>query len=338
MFIVESYQLALIMCVVTMICWGSHANMLKLQSKGYAYSYYYWDQAIGYFLLPLILAFTMGSIGESGQSFLENMQEANLSSWLWAIGSAFVFNLANIIFVASIDIGGMAVAFPIGMGISLVLGVILNYIAKPEGDPILLIAGVICVIIAIIINAKAYGKVSAGSDINMVKKGLRLAVIGGLLMSFFYYLLQNSMPEVLNHDTLSSIAGTGKFTPYSAVVVFAGACLLSNFIYNTYIMRHPFKGEPVTYSGYFKQSARDHIIGMTGGIINCTGTTFNMIASGMVGAAIAYALGQSNPLIAAIWGVFIWKEFKGAPKGTNKLLVSMFIFFLAGVIFLALAK
>lgn len=339
MFIVNSYNLALIMCVITMICWGSHANMLKMQSKGYAYSYYYWDQAIGYFLLPLLLALTMGSIGDSGQSFLSNLAQADLSSWLWAIGAAFVFNLANIIFVASIDIAGMAVAFPVGMGFSLVLGTLLNYVAKPQGNIVFLIAGMICVTIAIIINARAYARMNSGEENGTtVKKGLWLAIIGGFLMSLFYYLLQNSMPSVLNYDSLANIAGTGKFTPYSAVVVFAGASFLSNFIYNTYIMKHPFKGKPVDFAGYFKSSARDHIIGITGGVINATGTTFNIIASGMVGAAVAYALGQSNPMIAAIWGVFVWKEFKNAPKGTNKLIVLMFVFFAAGVALLTLAK
>ncbi|MDL2264763.1 multidrug DMT transporter permease [Parabacteroides sp. OttesenSCG-928-G07] len=339
MYIVDSYNVAILMCVITMICWGSHANMLKMQSKGYSYSYYYWDQAIGYILLPLILALTMGSIGQEGQAFIPNLLEADASSWLWAIGAAFVFNLANIIFVASVDIAGMAVAFPVGMGFSLVLGVILNYIAKPEGDPILIFAGMLCVVIAIVINARAYAKMNTKEeDKVMVKKGIKLAIIGGFLMGLFYYLLQNSMPTVLNAESLSSITGTGKFTPYSAVVVFAGASFLSNFIYNTYVMRHPFKGEPVTYKGYFKQSAKDHIIGITGGMINATGTTFNIIASGMVGAAVAYALGQSNPMIAAIWGVFVWKEFRGAPKGTNKLIALMFLFFAAGVVLLTLSK
>lgn len=341
MFIVGSYNLALIMCVITMICWGSHANMLKMQSKGYAYSYYYWDQAIGYFVLPLILALTMGSIGTSGQPFLENLAQASTSSWLWAIGAAFVFNLANIIFVASVDIAGMAVAFPVGMGFSLALGVLLNYIGKPQGNLLLLILGVISVMMAIILNARAYAKLNASSneDKTMVKKGLWLAIVGGFLMSLFYYLLQNSMPEVLNAESLSAIAGTGKFSPYSAVVVFAFASFLSNFIYNTYIMRHPFKGDPVTFKGYFaKGTGKDHFIGFVGGVINATGTTFNIIASGMLGAAVAYAIGQSNPMIAAIWGVFVWREFKGAPKGTNKLIILMFIFFALGVTLLSLAK
>jgi glucose uptake protein len=323
-----------------MICWGSHANMLKMQSKGYAYSYYYWDQAIGYFLLPFILALTMGSTGSNGEAFIPNLLQADLSSWLWAIAAAFVFNLANIIFVASVDISGMAVAFPVGMGFSLVLGVILNYIAKPEGNPVLIFAGMLCVVIAIIINARAYSKMSSkDEDKTMMKKGIKLAIAGGFLMGLFYYLLQNSMPTVLNFDSLSNIAETGKFTPYSAVVVFAAASFLSNFIYNSYIMKHPFKGKPVTYRGYFaKDTGKDHLIGIIGGMINATGTTFNIIASGMVGAAVAYALGQSNPMIAAIWGVFVWREFKGAPKGTNKLISLMFLFFAAGVILLTLSK
>lgn len=340
MYIVNSFNVAILMCIVTMICWGSHANMLKMQSKGYAYSYYYWDQAIGYFVLPLILALTMGSIGKDGQAFLPNLISADASAWLWAIGAAFVFNLANIIFVASVDIAGMAVAFPVGMGFSLVLGVILNYIAKPEGNPILIFVGMACIVVAVIINARAYAKMgSAEGNKSIVKKGIKLAIIGGFLMGLFYYLLQNSMPAVLNPDSLSNIAGTGKFTPYTAVVVFAAASFLSNFVYNSYIMKHPFKGEPVTYKGYFgKGMAKDHVIGFIGGIINATGTTFNIIASGMVGAAIAYALGQSNPLIAAIWGVFVWKEFKNAPKGTNKYIALMFLFFAVGIVLLTLAK
>ncbi|MDR1201911.1 MAG: GRP family sugar transporter [Tannerellaceae bacterium] len=340
MYIVNSFNVAILMCVITMICWGSHANMLKMQSKGYSYSYYYWDQAIGYLLLPLLLALTMGSVGSHGEAFIPNLLQADASSWFWAIAAAFVFNLANIIFVASVDIAGMAVAFPVGMGFSLVLGVILNYIAKPEGNPVLIFIGMLCIVIAIIINARTYARMSSKEeDKAMKKKGIRLAIIGGFLMGLFYYLLQNSMPVILNFESLSNIAGTGKFTPYSAVVVFAAASFLSNFIYNSYIMRHPFKGEPATYKGYFaKGTNKDHLIGFIGGVINATGTTFNIIASGMVGAAIAYALGQSNPMIAAIWGVFVWKEFKHAPKGTNKLIVMMFVFFAAGVTLLTLSK
>lgn len=341
MVIINSFGTAIIMCIVTMICWGSHANALKLLKKTYPYPYYYWDQAIGYFLLPLILALTMGSIGDNGQPFITNLLNAELSTWLWAISAAFVFNLANILFVASVDISGMSVAFPIGIGSALVEGVIINYIAKPEGNPWLIALGTLMIGLAILLNARAYAKLKSGnqSDNSMVKKGIVLAISGGLLMGLFYYLLQNSLPAILSPESLSAIAGTGKFTPYTAVVVFAFTSLLSNFIYNTYLMKHPFKGEPVAFKGYFeKGNGKDHIVSIFSGSVNALGTSFNIIASGMVGAAIAYGIGQSAPMIAAIWGVFVWKEFKGAPKGTNILITAMFILFTMGVILLALSK
>lgn len=341
MVIINSFGPAIIMCIITMICWGSHANALKLLKKSYAYPYYYWDQAIGYFLLPLLLALTMGSIGTNGQSFIPNLLNADVSTWLWAIGAAFVFNLANILFVSSVDIAGMAVAFPIGIGFALVEGVIINYIAKPEGNPLLIAVGTLAIGIAIFLNARAYAKLKSGTedDKSMMKKGIILAISGGLLMGLFYYLLQNSLPLILSPDSLSNIAGTGKFTPYTAVVVFAFASLLSNFIYNTYIMKHPFKGEPVSYKGYFaKGFGKDHIVSILSGGVNALGTSFNIIASGLVGAAIAYGIGQSAPMIAAIWGIFVWKEFKGAPKGTNSLITAMFLLFTLGVILLALSK
>lgn len=340
MYIVDSFPVAILLCVITMICWGSHTNLLKMQSKGYPYSYYYWDQAIGYFLLPLILALTLGSTGTGGEPFISNLLHADAASWGWAVGAAFVFNLANILFVASVDIAGMAVAFPVGMGFSLVLGVILNYIAKPEGNPVWIFTGVACVVAAILLNARAYSALEKKAEERDVKKkGIPLAISGGFLMGLFYYLLQNSMPAVLSYDSLFHIAGSGKFTPYTAVVVFAAASFVSNFLYNTYLMRHPFRGDPVTYKGYFAAgTGRDHVLGVIGGLINATGTTFNIIASGSVGAAIAYALGQSNPMIAAIWGVFIWKEFRNAPKGTNRWIAGMFLLFALGVLLLTLSK
>lgn len=341
MVIINSFGTAIAMCIVTMICWGSHANALKLLKKSYAYPYYYWDQALGYFLLPLVLALTMGSIGENGQSFISNLMTADTASWMWAIGAAFVFNLANILFVASVDIAGMAVAFPIGLGFALVEGVVINYIAKPEGNPVLIAGGTIAIGIAILLNARAYARMNSETEADkaMMKKGIVLAISGGLLMGLFYYLLQNSIPAILSPESLSNIAGTGRFTPYTAVVVFAAASFLSNFIYNTYIMKHPFKGEPVTFKGYFaKGYSKDHVVSILSGGVNALGTTFNIIASGMIGAAIAYGIGQSAPMIAAIWGVFVWNEFKGAPKGTNSLITAMFLLFLLGVILLSLSK
>jgi glucose uptake protein len=334
MVIIESYGVAVTLCLVTMFCWGSHANTLKMVPKSYAFPLYYWDQAIGYLLLPLAIALTMGSFGSGGRGFMADLQQAHLETYAWAMLGGVVFNLANILFTSAIDIGGMAVAFPIGIGIALVEGVIINYIAEPQGSPFLLFAGVALITLAILIDALAYRRLKSGeADKSELTKGIALAIVGGILMGLFYYLVQRSMSP----DPKNLVAG--KFGPYSAVVLFSTGSFLSNFVFNTYLMSHPFKGKRVKADAYFaKGTAKPHAIGVFGGVVNSTGTTMNFIASSVASPAIAYGLGQGGTMIAAIWGVFIWKEFKAAPKGTNAMIAAMFLLFLAGLSLLVMAK
>jgi glucose uptake protein len=137
----RSYALAVILCFVTMLCWGSWANTQKLTSKEWRFQLFYWDYAIGLFLLALFLALTLGSRGSVGRSFLTDLSQASGEAVWSALVGGIIFNLANILLVAAIDIAGMAVAFPVGVGIALVLGVITNYLATPVGNPWLLFLG-----------------------------------------------------------------------------------------------------------------------------------------------------------------------------------------------------
>jgi glucose uptake protein len=243
-----------------------------------------------------------------------------------------VFNLANILLVVAIDIAGMAVAFPVGIGIALVWGVVVNYIKAPVGNPLILFIGVAAVAIAIIINALAYNKAS-GSNQKNVTRGLLIAIVAGILMGFFYRFVVASMAT----DFVAPEAG--KLTPYTAVVIFSVGLLLSNFIWNSILMAKPIDGEPVRYSDYFTQgNLKLHLIGILGGAIWNVGMSFNIIASGTAGPAISYGLGQGATMVAAFWGVFIWKEFKGAPKGTNSLLGLMFAFFIIGLALIIIAR
>jgi len=331
MVIIQSYFVALIMIFITMLCWGSWANTQKMASKKWAFQLYYWDYALGVLLLSLILAFTMGSSGEEGRGFISDLGQADGK----AIGSALlggaVFNIANLLIVAAIDIAGMAVAFPVGIGLALVIGVFVNYIANPTGDAFLLFAGVTLVVVAIVINALAYRRKS--KTVKSSSRGLVIAVLGGILMSFFYYLVANSMVT----DFASPEAG--KLTPYTASVVFAIGLLVSNFLWNSFFMYRPITGERATYADYFKKGdTKLHLIGILGGVIWSLGFTFNIIASGQAGPAISYGLGQGATMVAALWGVFIWKEFKGAPKGTNRLLWLMFAFFIVGLALIIIAR
>ena len=325
MIIIESYALAVVMCLITMLCWGSWANTQKLASQEWRFQLFYWDYAIGVLLLALLLALTMGSMGSAGRSFLPDLNQAS-SHALWsAFLGGVIFNISNILLVAAIDIAGMAVAFPIGVGLALALGVVTNYAAAPIGNPYWLFLGVAAVVVAIIVDALAYKKLpSQGQKVSRL--GGVLSIMAGVLMGFFYRFVAASMSTDFVHPEV------GKLSPYTAVVIFSVGLFLSNFVWNSIVMVKPFVGEPVSYRDYFsKGNARLHGIGILGGMIWGLGMSFSIIASGAAGFAISYGLGQGATLVAACWGVFVWKEFKQAPAGTNRLLALMFASFIVGL-------
>jgi glucose uptake protein len=328
MLTVESYPVAVGMCIVTMLCWGSWANTQKLASKAWRFQLYYWDYALGVFLFALLLAFTAGSSGSEGRSFIPDLMQAD-GKWL---RSAFVggvtFNLSNLLLVAAIDVAGMAVAFPVGVGLALVLGVITTYVAKPEGNVPMLAAGVACVMIAIVLDALAYRRL-AGAGKKTPMQGIVLAVIAGILMGWFYSFVAQAMGNI---DTTTRVLEAGKLSPYTAIVLFSTGLLASNFVWNTIVMFKPFSGPPVSYRDYFtKGNVRLHSIGILGGLIWNLGMSFSIIASSAASPALSYGLGQGATMIGALWGVFIWKEFKGATPATARLLAAMFLFYVIGL-------
>jgi len=327
MFIINSYTLAVVFCFITMLCWGSWGNTQKLAGKTWRYELFYWDYVIGMVLFTLLLGFTMGSIGTEGRSFVADLSQANYESLLWVLLGGVIFNASNILLSASTSLAGLAVAFPLGCGLALVLGVINNYLEQPKGNALLLALGVLLVVIAVICNGVAAGRTSKSGEQNKdSKKGIILAVVAGILMSTFYRFVVKGM----DIDNFVS-PEVGKLTPYSAIFIFSMGVLLSNFVFNTFVMKKPFVGAPVSYSEYFKGSFSTHLVGILGGMIWCLGTAFSYIAAGKAGAAVSYALGQGAPMVAAFWGVFIWKEFKGADNKTNWLLGLMFLLFIAGL-------
>jgi glucose uptake protein len=331
MFIVQNYPLAVVFCIITMLCWGSWANTQKLAGKTWRFELFYWDYVIGILLFSLLSALTLGSIGKEGRSFLTDLQQADSSNIISALLGGFIFNAANILFSAAIAIAGMAVAFPIAIGLALVLGVIVNYAASQKGDPVFLFTGVALVAVAIIINAVAYRKASMANQ-QVSTKGIIISLVAGVLMSFFYRFIAASM-DLENFENPAA----GKMTPYTAVFIFSVGIFLSNFIFNTILMKKPLQGSPTGYKEYLKGNFSVHMVGVLGGVIWGIGNSLNLLAAGKAGAAISYGLGQGATLIAALWGVFIWKEFQRAPKGTNSLLIAMFIFFIAGLALLIYA-
>ncbi len=323
MFIVETYSLAILFCVITMLCWGSWANTQKLAEKKWRFELYYWDYVFGIVLLTLLLGFTLGSNGDQGRSFIPDLMQASPESLANAFLGGVIFNLANILIVAAIAVAGMSVAFPVGIGLALVFGVLINYIATPKGDPVWLFLGVALVVIAIVLDALAYRKKAVQAS-KVPAKGIILSVAGGLLMALFYRFVAKSIAQDFVHPE------AGLMTPYTAVFVFSLGILISNLLFNTFLMKKPVEGDPVTFKEYFSGNIRTHLTGIMGGLIWGIGMSFSILAAGRAGYAISYGLGQGATLVAALWGIIIWKEFKGI-KGTGGLIGIMLVAFLAGL-------
>jgi len=332
MFIINSYVLAVVFCIITMLCWGSWANTSKVASDKWPFPLFYWDYSIGLIIMALVYGITMGSTGGSGRGFLADLHQADTSSLFAAFLGGVIFNLSNLLLVAAIAVAGLSVAFPVGVGLALVIGVFVNYMNKPEGDPLLLFGGVALVVIAIVVNAIASAKVSKAKGSTPVK-GILLSVLAGIIMGFFYRFVAKSMTL----DFISPEAG--KMTPYSAVLIFSIGVFISNFLWNTFFMYKPIEGSRSSYSDYFsKGSLKLHLIGIAGGLIFNTGFLFNLIASDLAGPAISYGLGQGATMVGAAWGVFVFREFKGAPASINKYLVTMFVTFFAGLGMIIIAR
>lgn len=325
MFIVDNYSVAVIFCLITMLCWGSWANTQKLVQNKWRFELFYWDYVLGIMLFSLIAAFTLGSFGENGRSFIPDLLQADGANIRSAFIGGIVFNLANILLTAAIAGAGMSVAFPIGIGIALVLGVVLNYFLINKGDPVLLFIGVALVTLAIVLNAFAYGKASENTSRASIK-WIVVSIIAGVLMSTFYRFIAVSMDL---ENFVSPAAG--KMTPYTAVVIFSAGILISNFLFNSILIKKPLEGPPLSYAEYFRGRSGIHLVGLLGGAIWALGNIFNLIAAGKAGPAISYGLGQGATLVAALWGVIVWKEFKNASGGVMRLITSMFILFVLGL-------
>ncbi len=329
MFVVESLGLAIALCIATMMGWGSWANTQKLAGKeDWPFELYYWDYAIGVFLTGIVFALTLGSFGPAGMGAMTNLGQAEGGPITDALLSGALFNLANILLVVAIDAAGMSLAFPVGVGLALVIGTVRSYIQTPQGDPTLLTAGVILIVVAMVMSALAYSKLPPVAG-RRLGRGLLFAVIAGCLMGSFYPMLVRS----ISPDFRTAAIESGYLTPYTALLYFGIGLLLSNFVINTVFMKAGGK----TYSGYFGGGPRLHSLGVLGGLIWMVALGLNVVASGVAGPAISYALGQGATLIAAVWGVLIWREFKGAPKSANPFIVLMFLGYTCGLTLIGVA-
>jgi len=321
MFEPKTYAVQLALMITSMCCWGSWANTLKL-TPGWRFQSFYWDYVIG----VLIASMAFGTILGGGPVFLHELAAPSLTAVSFALLAGIIFNAANQLLVAAIDLAGLAVAFPIGIGLALVIGVLLNYLLAPAANPFLLFSGVFLVALAIVVDAMAYRRRERNSGA-VSRLGILISLLCGVLMGVFYPFLTRAMQ------------GDGALGAYSVVPYFALGVAVCALPLNYWLMRRPFTGTPVAFSNYSSAKPAWHVWGALGGMIWCAGLSANLISSRaqLVGPAVAYAIGQGATMISAAWRVFIWREFRAAPKIVNLLLSLMFILFIAGLGLVALA-
>ena len=325
----ETYLAALSLTILTMLCWGSWANTLKLCPK-FRFQLFYWDYVIGLAAGAIFWGVTAGSIGHTGAPFLRDAAQTPLAPMLYAIAGGAIFNVANLLLVAAIEVAGMAVAFPVGIGLALVIGAISNYIIKPVGNPWLLFGGVALVVMAIVLDAAAYRKRESTARAATVR-GIVISLTCGVLMGCFYPFVARA----LNGEPGQLAPG-----PYAVTLFFAFGVIVSAVPANWLLMKRPLDGrEPVDGGDYWKAPFEWHLAGTLGGAIWCTGGVANFLASGahLVGPAVSYSIGQGATMVSACWGVFVWHEFAGAPRAARVLLILMFFLFLVGLGAVAIA-
>lgn len=338
MVLIHNYALAIFFFVVAMTCWGSWSNTQKLAAKNWRFELFYWDVVIGLLMFSLLMAFTLGSMGNEpgGRTFLEDLAHADGRSIAYSMLGGVIWNLGNLLLVAAIAVAGLAVGFPIGGGIAWLGGTILGFVIEiatkgsSNSNPVLLFSGMALAIAAIYLSMLSYKRLTAYQK-KPSMKGIVLAVLAGLFIAPFYTVTMYGM------DPAFGLSGAGTLTPYSGAVFFALGAFLSTFIFNPFFMARPVEGAPVKMSQYFKGSLGSHFWGILGGCIWMLGMVVSFMASGE-GSTIAYALSNAAPVVAILWGVLVWKEFKGAPKGTNSLLAIMFVLFLIGLVLITLSN
>ncbi|HTJ29153.1 MAG TPA: GRP family sugar transporter [Acidobacteriaceae bacterium] len=326
MFQPQTYAIALLFMLLSMLCWGSWANTMKA-CPGFRFQLFYWDYVLGLLAGALLWGLTLGTLGTNGAPFFANLLQADASHLLLAVAGGAIFNVANLLLVAAIDIAGLAVAFPIGIGLALVVGAVSSYVLAPSGNPRVLFAGIALVCVAIVLDAMAYRMREAGRRA-LSLRGVIISLVAGLLMGSFYPFVSKAM------------TGEHALGPYAITLIFAIGVALCAVPVNALLMRKPLDGSaPVAMADYGRARGAWHVWAVLGGFIWCTGAVFNFVASraNIVGPAVSYSIGQGATMISAAWGVFVWHEFAQAPSRAKTLLVWMFLLFLCGLTAVALA-
>ncbi|HUQ92863.1 MAG TPA: hypothetical protein VM120_14375 [Bryobacteraceae bacterium] len=335
MILPTTYWAALLLAVLSMILWGSWANTFKSSAGKWRFELFYFDFAFGMVVAASLAAITLGQFGME-LSFIDNLVVTGKRQIGYAMLAGGVFNLANMLLLAAISLSGMAVVFPIAVGLGLVISVMFSLFLNPQGNPVFLFGGVALVALAMVFDALAFHTYSraqaqlTGRKARPSAKVVVVSLISGALMGLFHPLIELSQ---------SGDIGLG---PYAVAFAFSVGVFFSTFILNIYFMNLPVHGKAIEFAQYFKGTARQHVSGVLGGVLWCAGFIASLLSASApkaVQAAPAAGIGlaQGATVIGVLWGLFYWKEFQGADGKVNTLVRMMLLFLIAGLTLISVA-
>jgi len=326
----------ILLMLICMLCCGSWAVGYKMVRK-YRFELFYFDFSLGLGLLALICAFTVGSLGWDGFNFTDDLRNAHKQTLLWAFLAAVIFNFGNMLMMAAVSVAGLALAFPTAFGVAMVVGVWMDFLGRPGGNATILLGGTLLILVSVILNSSGYsylkilqhealaraGKAKSTRRPSSIK-GVILAVVGGLVMGTYAPLLVRAQDPDF---------GVG---PYALLFLFAAGVFFSTFVYNLFFMNLPVEGDPLEMGDYLKAPLQNHFYGFGSGVIWGIGTLAAFVATTPkgdthLGPPLAALLGQAAPIVAALWGLLVWRETKGGDTRVRAFAAITLVLFALGL-------
>jgi glucose uptake protein len=340
-----TYVAGALLLILSMLCWGSWANTQKLAGR-WRFELYSYDLSVGVAVAAAIAAYTFGSFNSSELTFQDNFLIVGYRKMAYCAGAGMVFNLANMLLLGAMSIAGLAVSFPVSFGVAVIVSAVWNFALNPQGNAILVLGGAVLVAAAIVVNVFAYithvdlqAEESKKTALQIdprarpskpkvqppgPARAVTLSVISGILMGIFSPLMEMGRE------------GENGVGPYGMALLFAAGLMVSTFLYTPFFLNFPVAGAPIQFLDYFKGKARQHLLGLLGGGLLALGAAAGFVgaatpASVKIGPAFSYTAVHAGAVVAALWGLLAWREFKGANERIRMLLAVMLVLYLVGM-------
>lgn len=366
MLVPSTYQIALLLAVIASICLGSWANAQKMAGNKHRFELFYIDFTLGAFLLAVAVCFTLGSVNQAEITFTDSLIGIAFRKVAIAILAGVLFQLANAFFISTVAISGLSVAFPVGIGFATLLGLIVNYVFNPHGNLTMLIGGMVFLIVAMVVSARAYGMAAqvrrsieaaqaaaqaaaneppvqvprgaptrrprkTGKTKSLATKGVVLSLLTGFFLA--------PVPLLLDMAREGDLG----IPAYAVVMFFAVGMLFVSLLVSPFWMNFPIEGEPLGIAAYWKKGGvKPHLLGLVGGAVAMAGFSALMLSGSVpsnqqIGTVLSYALSMGTLVLGTAWGTFVWGELQGAGARVRTQVMLLFVLLLSATALISLS-